>query len=237
MISKRVAVIGAGPSGLATTKELLEQGQRPVCFEKAPSLGGVFRFDARHGSVWPGCRLTSSGVITAFSDFPVTGERAGHMPAEEYIRYLSEYARVHGVKAACRFGVVVESVERLPDGGWQVRHSSAAARGTERFDAVAVCSGVHQVPFVPDIPGLAEFRGTVLHSSAFRGRAQVEGKRVLIVGAGESGADIVTETANCAVQTTLSLRRCCRCSLTCWATVSRTKRGRPGPPRMAASRV
>ena len=207
MISKRVAVIGAGPSGLATAKELLEQGHRPVCFEKAPGLGGVFRFDPRHGSVWPGCRLTSSGVITAFSDFPVAGERAGHMTAEEYVRYLSDYARVRGVDAACRFGVVVESVERLPDDGWQVTHSSAAGRGTERFDAVAVCSGVHQVPCVPDVPELAEFPGTVLHSSAYRGRAQVEGKRVLVVGAGESGGDIAAEVASCAAKTTLSLRR------------------------------
>ncbi|MDT8288008.1 MAG: SidA/IucD/PvdA family monooxygenase, partial [Elusimicrobiales bacterium] len=196
-----------GPSGLAMTKELLEQGHRPVCFEQAPGLGGVFRYDERRGSVWPTCRLTSSGLITAFSDFPVTGRRAAHMTVGEYVEYLSEYSRAFGVDQVLRFGVTVEAVDSRPAGGWDVTYSSEAGRSTERFDAVAVCSGVHQVPCVPDVPGLADFPGTVLHSSAFRGRPQVEGKRVLIVGAGESGADIVAVTAEGAAQTVLSLRR------------------------------
>ena len=207
MVSKRVVIIGAGPSGLVTAKELLERGHRPVCFEKAPGLGGVFRYDERHGSVWPRVRLTSSGPITAFSDFPVAGARMGHMTASDYVEYLSQYSRAHGVDPCLRFNTTVESVERHPDGGWEVSHSGAAGRSTELFDAVAVCSGVHQFPHLPDVPGLADFPGIVLHSSAYRGRPQVQGKRVLIVGAGESGADITAETSGCAEQTVLSLRR------------------------------
>jgi len=60
-----VAVIGAGPSGLVVVNELLEQGHRPVCFERAGSKGGVFRFGEQDGVVWESCKLTSSGLITA----------------------------------------------------------------------------------------------------------------------------------------------------------------------------
>ena len=87
---KRVAVVGAGPSGLATVKALLEEGHQPVCLERAASLGGAFRFGEHDGVVWDSCRLTSSGVLTAFSDFPVSTDRAEHMEAREYVSYLAD---------------------------------------------------------------------------------------------------------------------------------------------------
>jgi dimethylaniline monooxygenase (N-oxide forming) len=117
LVSRRVAVIGAGPSGLVTVKELLDQGHRPVCFEKAGSLGGVFRFGEHDGVVWESCRLTSSGVLTAFSDFPVTPERAGHMSVAEYVNYLHDYCRVFDVDRYVRYRSTVERVSHTPGGG------------------------------------------------------------------------------------------------------------------------
>jgi dimethylaniline monooxygenase (N-oxide forming) len=95
--SRRVAVIGAGPSGLTAVKELLEEGHQPICFEKAASLGGVFRFGEDDGVVWESCRLTSSGLLTAFSDFPVTPEFSGHMTARQYVDYLTRYCAAFDV--------------------------------------------------------------------------------------------------------------------------------------------
>src|SRR6187455_2591931 len=95
--SKRVAVVGAGPSGLATVKELLEEGHQPTCFERAASLGGVFRFAQDEGVVWESCRLTSSGLLTAFSDFPVAPDHTGHMKVGEYVEYLGRYCTTFGV--------------------------------------------------------------------------------------------------------------------------------------------
>ncbi|MGD8680879.1 MAG: SidA/IucD/PvdA family monooxygenase, partial [Lysobacterales bacterium] len=192
---------------LVTAKELREQGHQPVCFERSAGPGGVFRHDEASGAVWPTCRLTSSGTLTAFSDYPVSPDRRDHMAVGDYVDYLIEYARAFGVEEALRFGETVDSVVRDPSGGWMVSTSSTAGSNTGHFDAVAVCSGVHQHPYLPDLPGLGEFAGTVLHSSRFRGGEQVSGKRVLIVGAGESGADIVAESARLASQTVLSLRR------------------------------
>ena len=204
---KRVAVIGAGPSGLATVKELLDEGHQPTCFEKAAGLGGVFRFEPDDGVVWESCRLTSSGVLTAFSDFPVSAEQAGHMRAGEYVAYLQQYCDTFGVTPHLRFGTRVEAVTRLPDGGWSVRSVDARGHHEDRFDAVAVCSGLHQHPHVPRFPGQETFTGSVIHGARYRRPAEVAGKRVLIVGAGESGADVVAEVAEHAGATVLSLRR------------------------------
>jgi len=205
--SKRVAVIGAGPSGLATVKELLAEGHRPTCFERAADLGGVFRYQDEDGVVWRSCRLTSSGLLTAFSDFPVSDAQAGHMPIADYVEYLRAYCAAFGVTPHLRFGTRVDAVLRHPDHGWTVRTIDANGAHDERFDAVAVCTGLHQHPRVPRFPGQESFAGASIHGARYRGPGQVVGKKVLIVGAGESGADIVAEVAEHAAELVLSLRR------------------------------
>src|SRR5262245_2000685 len=206
-VSKRVAVIGAGPSGLVTVKELLEEGHEPTCFEKADGLGGVFRFGEHDGVIWESCRLTSSGLSVAFSGFPVPSDRAGHMAVGEYVDYLTQYCEAFDVKQHVRFGTRVESVTRSPQGQWTVRTLDARGTHEEYYDAVAICSGLHQYPHVPHIPGQESFTGVLLHGAQYRRPAQVAGKRVLVVGAGESGADIIAEVSEHAAETVLSLRR------------------------------
>ena len=206
-MKKRVAVVGAGLSGLATVKELLEAGHQPVCYERAESLGGVFRFGETDGVIWESCRLTSSGLLTAFSDFPVTPERAEHMPASEYIRYLEDYCKTFGVLEHVSFGQAVKQITRNENGRWQVLSQGVQGDTTEEFDAVAVCSGLHQHPHTPIIPGLDGFTGEVMHAAQYRRSGQVAGKKVLIIGAGESGADIAAEVSRHASEAVLSLRR------------------------------
>jgi dimethylaniline monooxygenase (N-oxide forming) len=204
-MSIRVAVVGAGPSGLATIKELVDEGHVPICYERAESFGGVFRFGDSDGVVWESCRLTSSPLLTAFSDFPATADRLDHLPIAEYVDYLRRYCDAFDLLRHIRFGSCVEAVER--SGGWTVRVRDAAGVREERFDAVALCSGLHQHPHLPQLPGQDSFRGTVLHGAHYRRASQVAGKRVLVVGAGESGADIAAEVAAHAAETVLSLRR------------------------------
>jgi len=204
---KRVAVIGAGPSGLVTVKELLEEGHSPTCLERAAGLGGVFRFDEHEGVVWDSCRLTSSGLLTQFSDYPAPPDLLGHIAASKYASYLAKYCEAFDVIRHIRFQTTVESVTRCPDGTWSVQTRDADGVHQERFDAVAVCSGLHQHPCLPNFPGQTTFTGEVLHGARYRRPAQVAGKKVLIIGAGESGADIAAEVSAHAAETVLSLRR------------------------------
>ena len=187
---------------MATAKELLAEGHSVVCFERAASLGGVFRFGEADGVVWESCRLTSSALLTAFSDFPMTAAEP-HPPVAEYVAYLTRYAETFGVLPHIRFDTTVESITRNPSGNWTLRTQS----GEEMFDAVAVCSGLHQHPHVPEFAGQESFQGQIIHAADYRRPAQVRGKKVLIIGAGESGADVAAEVAANAAETVLSLRR------------------------------
>ena len=207
MESKRVAVIGAGPSGLVAVKELLDLGHRPVCFEKAGSKGGVFRFGERDGVVWESCRLTSSSLITAFSDFPVSPARSEHMSIGEYVEYLSEYCAAFDVDRHIRYGADVQAVTRAAEGGWNLQWTDGCASFKDHFDSVAVCSGLHQNPHIPEFPGKESYTGEILHSAQYRRPGQVAGKKVLIVGVGESGADVAAEVADRAAETVLSISR------------------------------
>jgi len=206
--SRRVAVIGAGPSGLATIKELLAEGHGPVGFERAAGLGGVFRYDDAGGVIWESCRLTSSALLTSFSDFPPPPGGDEQLTARAYVDYLRAYATAFDLERRIRFSHSVESVARRAGGGWTVRSVDAAGeRREEEFDAVAVASGLHQHPDLPRYPGQATFPGAILHGSRFRGAESARGLRVVVVGAGESGADIAAEIAAVAAETVLSLRR------------------------------
>jgi dimethylaniline monooxygenase (N-oxide forming) len=206
-LAKRVAVVGAGPSGLATVKELLAEGHTPTCFERADGAGGVFRFGESDGVVWESCRLTSSGLMTAFSDYPVPSHLSGHMRVSDYVDYLAGYCESFDLGKHIRFGTTVESVTPDAGGGWRVGTRYADGASESHFDSVALCSGLHQHPLVPRIPGLETFTGEAIHGAQYRRPAQVAGRRVLIVGAGESGADVVAEAAAHAAESVLSLRR------------------------------
>jgi dimethylaniline monooxygenase (N-oxide forming) len=206
-LSKRVAVVGAGPSGLVTVKELIAEGHAPTCFEKAGSLGGVFRFGETDGVVWESCRLTSSGLLTAFSDYPVPPNRTGHMRIADYVDYLSQYCEAFDLSRHISFETTVEAVTPNPDGDWTIRVRDARGSREERFDSVALCAGLHQHPHLPWFLGRETFTGEMMHGAMYRRPSQVSGKRVLIVGAGESGADVAAEVAAHAAQTVLSLRR------------------------------
>ena len=217
----KVAVIGAGPSGLTTVKELLAEGHEPICFERASGLGGVYRFDESDGAVWESARLTSSGLMIAFSDFPVPDHRAGHMTITEYLEYLCAYGERFGALSHVQLGTTVQSVTPVDGGRWRVTVSDRRGRvQVGEYDAVAVCSGLPHTPNRPPFQGEATFTGTILHSSQYRRQGQVEGKRILVVGGGESGADIAAEASACAADTVLSLRRGV-------AAIPRTRNGMP----------
>lgn len=202
-----MAVIGAGPSGLVAVKELLDQGHRPVCFERAGSKGGVFRFGEHDGVVWESCKLTSSSLITAFSDFPVSPAHSEHMSIGEYVEYLNEYCAAFDVERHIRYGATVRAVTGAAEGGWNVQWTDGHGTFNDHFDSVAVCSGLHQNPHIPEFPGQQTYSGEVLHSAQYRRPGQIAGKKVLIVGVGESGADLAAEVADHAAETVLSIRR------------------------------
>lgn len=195
----RVAIVGTGPSGLATARYLRGLGLTPALFEQSDGVGGQWRVGAAHSSIWPGMRTNTSRVTTALSDMPHPPGTAAYPRAEEIGAYLTRYAERFDLLRDVRFHTCVEEIEPLPDArGWSVRaRGSDGTSRHERFSHVVVATGRHQREFMPSIPGLAQFSGVggVSHSSAYRGAGRFEGQRILIAGHSLSAVEIASDLA------------------------------------------
>jgi dimethylaniline monooxygenase (N-oxide forming) len=182
--SARVAVIGAGPGGLATAKHALEAGFDVTVLEASDRVGGQWHAAADHSGVWPGMRTNTSRAMTAFSDFPSSPELDLHPYAEQVLDYLQQYADRSAVTDRVTLGTRVGSV--VPDGaGWRV--------DGQPFDAVVVASGRFRKPSLP--AGLAAFSGPLLHAFDYPGREAHRGRRTLVYGNGVSGHEISSDVA------------------------------------------
>lgn len=182
----RVLVIGAGAGGLVTAKTLRSRGHEVSIVEASNAIGGTFQ-----NKSYVNARMVSSKYLTLFSDFR-RPDADMHMTLDDYVIYLREYAEHFGVKEIIHFGTRVENIKKGDDGKFQVTLLAADARHVhvEEWDAVAVCSGLHNMPRVPSFPGQEHFQGTVLHSSTYKDPEIFRGKRVLIVGTGETAFDL-----------------------------------------------
>jgi dimethylaniline monooxygenase (N-oxide forming) len=199
-----VAVIGAGPGGLAAGRWLLSQGFEPTIFERAPMLGGQWTALPGLSGVWPTMHTNTSRILTAFSDLEHATE-AVYPSGREILDYLYRYTEIFGLMSRIRFGARVDLVSRS-DAGWLVSHSGT----TERFDRVVVATGRFQSPAVPTVPGLHTFTGSagVISTCQYREPGAYIGKRVLIAGGAISALEIAAELAQLgAARVVLTQRR------------------------------
>ena len=177
----RIAIVGAGPSGLTAAKHALEAGFDVTVFEADGALGGQWNSTAAHSGVWPGMRTNTSRAMTAFSDFPAPAGHALHPLASQIHAYLGAYADAFGVTERIRFGSRVSEVGP----GWRV--------DGEPFDAVVVASGRFSKPQVPE--ALGAFSGQLLHAFDYPGAEAVAGRPTLVYGNGISGLEIASDLA------------------------------------------
>jgi len=205
---KRVCVIGAGPCGLTTIKQCQDEGLMVTAYESEPGVGGIWNRqgdDKKHMKVFDNLYLTISAKLMTFSDYMIKGDRAFFTHAE-YQAYLEKYTDKFMLRDAVTFNHRVVGVEKKGKLYYVTAKCNKSNKDvTTVHDAVAVCSGPFQVPKpLPD--NLAGFEGEVHHSSSYRNNADFAGKRVLILGLAESGADIVREISSVSSECTLSLR-------------------------------
>lgn len=203
---KKVVVIGAGLSGLAAVKEMLEAGHDVECFEQRHDIGGVFADMASYDSVL----LTVSNYFMAYSDLMPFDEDVRFWTRAEYKQYLDRYAKKFDLLAHINFGWRLCSVED-PQGDCCVELMSESGEvRTVVCDHLVVCSGQFQEPNIPKLPGLETFDGEVLHSSSYKSASEwshLTDKRVLFFGLGESAADVITEINEIAGPSVVSVRR------------------------------
>ncbi|PON30374.1 hypothetical protein TGAM01_v200814 [Trichoderma gamsii] len=189
----RVAIIGGGPSGIVQLKTLTEAHRRfsvpPFevrLFESQDRLGGIF---SSHS--YEEAELVSSKYLTTFSDFRARSEDDDFFTTDRYLEYLDDYATHFKLWPYINLKTWVKSIRRGSSSEHIVTYRTSNGEEIEwECDAIAVCSGVHATPNIPDLPGI-EHVPVVMHSSEFKSREQFgKGKTVMVVGSGETAADI-----------------------------------------------
>uniref|UniRef100_A0A8C1BZQ9 Flavin-containing monooxygenase n=1 Tax=Cyprinus carpio carpio TaxID=630221 RepID=A0A8C1BZQ9_CYPCA len=217
-MAKRVAVIGGGTSGLACIKCCLDEGLEPVCFETSDDIGGLWSFkenpDPDRASIYHSLIINTSKEMMCFSDFPIPAHFPNYMHNSLIMDYFHMYADHYQLKRHICFQTKVLHVTPRPDfphsGQWDVETESKDGRREKQvFDAVMVCTGHHCHPNLPlqDFPGIDSFKGKFFHSRDYKNPEEWRGKRVVVIGIGNSGGDIAVELSRMAKQVYLSTRR------------------------------
>ncbi|NXX93501.1 FMO1 monooxygenase, partial [Centropus bengalensis] len=213
----RVAVVGAGISGLTATKCCLDEGLEPTCFEQSQDIGGLWRYtehiEAGRPSLYPSVISNTSKEMSAFSDFPYPEDFPVFLPNARLLDYLRLYAKHFSLQEHIKFGTTVVSIRKRPDfattGQWDVVTEADGKQMSHIFDAVMVCSGNFSEPSLPlhCFPGIERFQGQYFHSRQYKHPDVFQGKRVLVVGMGNSGVDIAVEASRVAKKVTISTGR------------------------------
>lgn len=199
--SDKFCIIGAGSSGIAAAKNFLAAGIPFDCLEREDDVGGNWYFGAPCSRVYASTHLVSSKVLTEYSDFPMPADWPEYPSHRQALQYLRDYARRFGLYERIEFGAGLESAKPQA-AGWEVTLSGGEAR---RYRGVVIANGHNWDPRWPEYPGA--FAGEAIHSAEFKSADVLRGKRVLVVGGGNSGCDIACEAALHGESATLSTRR------------------------------
>jgi hypothetical protein len=194
----RYCVIGAGAAGLAAIRALLAAGHDFDAFEAADRVGGHWHtdYDCLH--------LITPRSGSGYRGDPMPDEWADFPRRSQMVDYLEGHAERFDLTRHVTFGVRVERLEPVGANGvdgWDVTTSDGR---TGRYAGVLVANGHNTVPAIPVVPG--SFTGKTIHSGAYRNPTDIEGKRVLVVGSGNSGCDIASELAQAGYDIVLSVR-------------------------------
>ena len=194
---EKIAIIGAGPVGISAARALKLKSIAYDQFEADDDIGGNWR----HG-VYATAHIISSRKTTEFPDFPMPQNYPDFPSAAQMLDYLNSYAEHYQLKDQIIFNTEVERVSANKDGLWDLKLSNGETR---TYNGVIVCNGHHWDRRWPSYPG--KFSGEFLHSKDYENSEQLKGKRVLVIGGGNSACDIVAEAARVATTAHLSLRR------------------------------
>ena len=198
----QACVIGAGAAGLAAGKALKDAGVTFDWFEKGSYVGGLWQIDNDNGgaAAYHSLHLNSSRPRTQYPSYPMPEDWADYPPYYQVAQYFEDFADHFGLRELITFNTAVTHVEPL-NTGWAVTTSDGQRR---TYANVLVANGHHSRPKIPQFDG--EFTGESFHAHDYRDLSVFTGKRVLVIGVGNSGMDIACDAARVGDKVLLSTR-------------------------------
>jgi dimethylaniline monooxygenase (N-oxide forming) len=204
----RVCVIGAGSSGITAVKALHERGIPFDCFEKSDRVGGNWVFENANGmsAAYRDLFINTSRPRMEYSDFPMPASYPDFPHHTQIAAYFEEYVDHFGLRELITFETGVQHAARDERGVWTVELDTGETR---RYDALVVANGHHWNTRWPEpaFPGSDTFTGTQMHAHSYIDNSIFEGKRVVVLGMGNSAMDIAVESSYVAEHTYLAARR------------------------------
>lgn len=200
----KYAIIGAGPSGLAAARALHKAGIPFDGYEASTGVGGLWDIDNPRSTMYESAHLISSRTTTQFTEYPMPTD-IDYPNHRVLLAYFRDYADHFGLTEHFQFETRVTSLTRTDDNGWMLRAERNGEEIAHAYTGVILANGTLAEPNMPQFRG--EFSGELMHTSAYKTPSQLTGKRVLIIGAGNSGCDIAVDAVHHAASIDMSVRR------------------------------
>jgi len=209
--TQKICIIGAGSSGIAAAQVFDARGIPFDCFEKGSQIGGNWRYENDNGmsSAYRSLHINTSRQAMAYKSLPMPEHYPDYPNHFQMAAYFDEFVEHFGLREKISFRTEVVKVEPA-DGEWAVTtRTEGGAEATGRYRAVLVANGHHWDPRWPEpaFPGADRFEGEQMHVHHYREPNVLEGKRVLVLGLGNSAVDVAVEASRIAEKTFLAVRR------------------------------
>lgn len=201
----KFALIGAGPMGLVMARNLRRLEVAFDGFEQHADVGGLWDVENPHSPIYSSAHLISSKRMTEIEEFPIAEEVADYPSHVEMAAYFRAFADRFDLRRDYRFGTCVERVERRGKGGWQITTRRGEAAESAVYRGVLIATGTFSKPNLPRFEG--DFEGELLHSRDYKSPEIFAGKRVLVIGAGNTGCDLAVDAVHRAKKVSISVRR------------------------------
>ncbi|UDY24778.1 amino acid permease [Nocardioides sp. Kera G14] len=202
--TRTYVIVGGGPSSMIMARALIKEGVPFDWFERHGDFGGIWDMENPGTPMYESAHFISSRYTSGFYGEPMPSTFPDYPTWKQIRDYIRKFGRDWGLYDRVTFNTEVVHAEELPGDRWRVTLSTGEVR---EYDGLIAAPGVTWHPNAPSFPGMERYRGEIRHSVTFRSGQEFLGKRVLIVGAGNSGVDIASDAARHADAAFFSVRR------------------------------